>query len=202
METAQIRRTHLKNLVATIGLAEFAERVGRSKTQVSSLTTGWRNMGEKLARDFEKKLGLEEGYFDTESGQANNNLKTILDQVRVPLITWESLLGEDSGDPDEVVMASNNIPQTALALTIVDRSMTPMFDVGDQIIIDPKKEPIPSCFVVAIADGAPMLRKYKAVTKDTFELVPLNPDYPTLSNKTSEITIKGVAIQLRKNLSI
>lgn len=64
METNQIRRANLKALVETVGLSEFAERVGRSKTQISSLTTGWRNMGERLARDFEKSLGLEAGYFD------------------------------------------------------------------------------------------------------------------------------------------
>lgn len=90
MEINQIRRTNLQALVDTIGLATFAEKVGRSKTQISSLTTGWRNLGERLAREFEKSLGLEEGYFDRANAQPEKNLKTILDQVRVPLVTWES----------------------------------------------------------------------------------------------------------------
>lgn len=97
-------------------------------------------------------------------------------------------------------MASSNIPTNSLVLTIRDRSMEPTFSTGDQIIVDPSRKPKPSTFVVAVADGEPVLRKFKAVSKDEFELVPLNPDYPTLSNATSTIEIKGVAIQLRKNL--
>lgn len=201
METSQIRREQLKALVEAVGLAEFSEKVGRSKTQISSLTTGWRNMGERLAREFEQKLGLEDGYFDRDNRQSAGNLKTILEQVPIPLIAWESLLSEDSGEPLEVIMVSNNIPSTALALNIRDRSMEPTFCVGDQIIVDTVKKPKPSSFVVAIADGEPVLRKFKVVSKDTFELVPLNPDYPTLSSATSDIIIKGVAVQLRKNLT-
>lgn len=203
METNQIRRANLKALVNAVGLAEFAEKVGRSKTQISSLTTGWRNMGERLARNFEKSLGLEAGYFDREDCQSSNSdLKTILDQVGLPLVTWESLLGDDRGEPLGVVMASSNIPATALVLTIQDRSMEPTFSSGDQIIVDPDRKPKPSAFVVAVADGEPVLHKYRSVSKDVFELVPLNPDYPTVSSATSDITIKGVAIQLRKNLDI
>jgi len=200
METNQIRRANLKALVETVGLSEFAERVGRSKTQISSLTTGWRNMGERLARDFEKSLGLEAGYFDRETSKSNGDLKTILDQVGLPLVSWEYLLGSDRGETLGIVMASSNIPTNSLVLTIRDRSMEPTFSTGDQIIVDPSRKPKPSTFVVAVADGEPVLRKFKAVSKDEFELVPLNPDYPTLSNATSTIEIKGVAIQLRKNL--
>lgn len=201
MEINQIRRTNLQALVDTIGLATFAEKVGRSKTQISSLTTGWRNLGERLAREFEKSLGLEEGYFDRANAQPEKNLKTILDQVRVPLVTWESLLSDDSGEPIGIVIASTNIPPTSLALSIRDRSMQPLFDIGDIVIIDPGKKAEPSSLVVAIADGEAVLRKYKAVSKDVFELVPLNSDFPTLSSSTSEIIIKGVAIELRKSLS-
>lgn len=201
MEINQIRRTNLQALVDTIGLATFAEKVGRSKTQISSLTTGWRNLGERLAREFEKSLGLEEGYFDRANAQPEKNLKTILDQVRVPLVTWESLLSDDSGEPIGIVMASTNIPSTSLALSIRDRSMQPLFDIGDIVIIAPGKKAEPSSLVVAIADGEAVLRKYKAVSKDVFELVPLNSDFPTLSSSTSEIIIKGVAIELRKSLS-
>lgn len=75
MEINEIRRTNLQSLVDTLGLATFAERVGRSKTQISSLTTGWRNLGEKLARDFERSLDLEEGYFDRVSNKPDNSLK-------------------------------------------------------------------------------------------------------------------------------
>lgn len=98
-------------------------------------------------------------------------------------------------------MASTNIPSTSLALSIRDRSMQPLFDLGDIVIIDPGKKAEPSSLVVAIADGEAVLRKYKAVSKDVFELVPLNSDFPTLSSSTSEIIIKGVAIELRKSLS-
>ena len=202
MEINQIRRSNLQALVDTIGLAAFAEKVGRSKTQISSLTTGWRNLGERLARDFEKSLGLDEGYFDrVSSARPENSLKTILDRVIVPLVTWESLLSDDSGEPIGTVMASTNIPSTALALKIRDRSMQDLFDIGDIVIIDPNKKAEPSALVVAVVDGEAVLRKYKAVSKDVFELVPLNEDFPILSSATSEITIKGVAIELRKSLS-
>lgn len=200
MEINEIRRTNLQSLVDTLGLATFAERVGRSKTQISSLTTGWRNLGEKLARDFERSLDLEEGYFDRVSNKPDNNLKTILDRVRVPLITWESLLSEDGGEPIGYVMATNNVPDTSLALKIEDRSMQPLFDPDDLVIYDPDKTASPSSLVIAVADGEAVLRKYRAISKTEFELVPLNPDYPILSSKTSAIQIKGVAVELRKSL--
>lgn len=200
MELSKTRQQRLKLLVDSVGLAEFSERVGRSKTQISGLTTGWRNMGEKLAREFERKLGLEDGYFDQITDDKDGNLvKTVLDKVRVPLIAWESLLGEDSGQPIEVIMAGNNIPTSAQALEVRDKSMLPTFAIGDQIIYVPDKAPRPSDFVVAVADGEPVMRKYRVISKDVFELVPLNSDYPTLSSNTSAIELCGVVVQLRKN---
>lgn len=199
MELSKIRQTKLKNLVNSAGLGEFADRVGRSKTQISNLTTGWRNMGEKLAREFEQKLALEPGYFDKpEAGVVITNIKN-LDSRPVPLITWESLLSEDSGTSGEVLMASKITPSNAFAITVIDKSMEPVFTTGDTLIIDPNKPPKPSSYVIAIADNEGILRKYRVVSKDTYELVPLNSDYPTLSSETSNIEIRGVVIQLRKS---
>jgi SOS-response transcriptional repressor LexA len=85
-----------------------------------------------------------------------------------------------AGDPD-------HSPQ-AFALAIGDESMTPDFRAGDKIIIDPEVTPQPGDFVIAKLDrdAESVFRKFRPRGEDgkggaTVELVPLNPDWPTVT---------------------
>lgn len=98
-------------------------------------------------------------------------------------------------------MTSNTASDSAFALKIEDNSMSPGFEKTDIVIVDPEIKPTPSSYVVAVADGEPVFRKYRNRGKSGFELVPLNPDYPTISSEDyKELEIKGVAIQVIKQL--
>lgn len=85
-----------------------------------------------------------------------------------------------AGDPD-------HSPQ-AFALAIGDESMTPDFRAGDKIIVDPEVAPQPGDFVVAKLDrdSESVFRKFRPRGDDgkggaIIELVPLNPDWPTVT---------------------
>ena len=200
MDTSKIRQEKLRTLVEKHGLADIAVRVGRSKSQISNITSGWRNMGERLAREFEQSLSLPVGFFDQPNTPPGIEA-AVLDRTTVPLVSWESLLADDSEPSNqysEVIMAKSSTPKDARALEVKDRSMEPMFGIGDVVIFIPSSTAKPSQYVIAVVDGEPLLRKYREISKTNFELVPSNTDYAILSNSTSDIQIAGVVTELRK----
>ena len=92
-------------------------------------------------------------------------------------------------------------PESVFSLEVSGLSMTPDFSPGDQLVIDAAKEPYPGCYVIA-QNGSheATFKKYRAVGYDehgreTFELVPLNPDFPTMDSTKQEIRIIGVVVQ-------
>ena len=78
--------------------------------------------------------------------------------------------------------------------------MRPRFNEGDLVLIDPNIYPTPGKFVAAInGNNEATFKQYKELGTMTgdglphFELVPLNPMFPTLSSLEQEIRIIGVA---------
>lgn len=81
--------------------------------------------------------------------------------------------------------------------------MEPEFVEGDRIVIDPEIAPSPGDYVVAMnGDNDVTFKKYRSrgviEGEEVFELVPLNPDYPTLSSLHSPITILGTMVEHRR----
>jgi len=84
------------------------------------------------------------------------------------------------------------------------------FNEGDRIIVDCNVTPLPGDFVVAKngPDGehgkhAATFKKYRPRGMDeqgreVFELVPLNPDYPTMRSDRQRIDIIGVMVEHRR----
>ncbi|WP_445497917.1 LexA family protein [Photorhabdus sp. SF281] len=100
----------------------------------------------------------------------------------------------------EYVLADADTPERAFALRIDGDSMTPEFKAGDLVIIDPDACAAPGEFVVAKNSGhEATFKKYRplGIGIDAFELVPLNPDYPTLRSADLDLTIVGVMIEHR-----
>jgi SOS-response transcriptional repressor LexA len=69
-----------------------------------------------------------------------------------------------------------------------DNSMADEFMVGDIAIIDPEEAPAPGDYVAARLDAekAVVLRKYRLREVDAtglhhIDLIPINPDYPTIT---------------------
>lgn len=95
----------------------------------------------------------------------------------------------------------------AFFLRISGLSMEPKFSEGDLVLIDIRKRPHPGDFVAAVnGNGEATLKRYRELGEISesgnphFELVPLNPDFPTLSSMKQEIRIIGVAVEHRSYL--
>lgn len=92
-------------------------------------------------------------------------------------------------------------PEEVFSLTIEGTSMTPNFMPGDSIVIDASISPQPGSYVIAQNGNIETtFKKYRVIGYDEygreeFELVPLNPDYPTISSREHRITIIGVMVR-------
>lgn len=73
MEIEEIRRDNLKFLVRKSGETQmrFAAKYEILPSYLSQLTTGRRNMGSRVARDLEAKMGLDSGWFDSPHWEVN-----------------------------------------------------------------------------------------------------------------------------------
>jgi len=99
-----------------------------------------------------------------------------------------------------------DLSRWAFALEVEGLSMSPHFQPGDRIIVDPELAPNPGDFVVA-RNGSEQatFKKYRPRGIDAngemvFELVPLNEDYPTLRSDTEHLIVIGVVTEHRKKL--
>ncbi|MFN3073163.1 LexA family protein [Acinetobacter sp. TY2] len=92
-------------------------------------------------------------------------------------------------------------PESVFSLEVSGLSMIPEFAPGDKLVVDAAKEPYPGCYVIA-QNGSheATFKKYRAIGYDehgreTFELVPLNPDFPIMNSTQQEIRIIGVVVE-------
>lgn len=95
----------------------------------------------------------------------------------------------------------------AFFLRISGLSMEPKFSEGDLVLIDIRKRPHPGDYVAAVnGTGEATLKRYRELGEWSesgnphFELIPLNPDFPTLSSMKQDIRIIGVAVEHRSYL--
>lgn len=92
----------------------------------------------------------------------------------------------------------------AFALVLDGESMMPEFNSGDKVIIDPDIKPRPGDFVAFKCNGdGSTFKKYRPrgfddFGNEIFELVPLNPDYPTLRSDQIECEIIGTMVEHRR----
>lgn len=111
--------------------------------------------------------------------------------------------GYDGINPkgDAYTTYQNAKPECVFSLEVSGLSMAPDFNPGDKLVVDASKPPYPGCFVIA-QNGSheATFKKYRAIGYDehgreTFELVPLNPDFPTMCSTKQEIRIIGVVVE-------
>ncbi len=95
-------------------------------------------------------------------------------------------------------------PECVFSLKVEGESMSPIFVPGDEIIVDGSLEAKPGSFVIAqeVQHGVARttFKKYRVIGVNEFgvdiiELVPLNPDFPTLNSLQIEISIIGVVVR-------
>lgn len=140
-----------------------------------------------------------------------NVIPAAIGTTKVPLISyvqagaWTGIddFRETCGDY-EYILTDLDVSGDAFALKIKGDSMEPEFIEGDIVIIDPKVEPHAGEFVAAInGDYEATFKKYRPLEdldeygRQHFELVPLNPDWHTMSSLKQEIRIIGTMVEHR-----
>jgi SOS-response transcriptional repressor LexA len=110
------------------------------------------------------------------------------------------------GSGDEFLQTDSGVSSSTFALVIEGRSMEPEFQPGDKVIIDPMVQPRPGDFVVAkrANDQEATFKKYRLKSQDdhgsdVIELMPLNPDWPTLTiDRDNPGHIVGTMVEHRR----
>ncbi|WP_375038621.1 LexA family protein [Acinetobacter sp. RW6] len=94
-------------------------------------------------------------------------------------------------------------PECVFSLKVEGLSMAPEFMPGDELVVDGSLEAKPGSLVIAqeFQHGVARttFKKYRVIGVNEFgvdviELVPLNPDFPTLNSNQIEISIIGVVV--------
>lgn len=212
----QVRLTRIenfKNLAATFGsISDLARAIGRRQSQVSDMIKGRKSFGDAIARDIEKKLGLNEMALDHPGAEYREvNIRRSTTYRRIPVIHLEDLcdLAAALVKPNrEELEVSDNVPEGSFAYKILGDSMSPDFLPGDYAIFSRKRTPKAGDYVAAVLErpgSAPegVFRRYIVTAispegEDEFELHPINSVYPKLNSKTNKLTIVGVLIEHRR----
>jgi SOS-response transcriptional repressor LexA len=199
----KISDTRLKNFRRVIAekklrLTDIADRLGKAPAQVSAF--GGKNptkgIGDQIAREIEKALGLHQGYLDMPYGISESSNLTVLSHTgrKLPIIgsiaagAWcESRGSFDVGDAEEWIEAPGPVGPHAFILRVEGISMEPKFLEGDKIVIDPALEALPGHYVAAkrSRDQALTLKQLRQEGGEKY-LYALNPDWPERIIKMSE----------------
>ncbi|ALS63602.1 LexA family protein [Pandoraea apista] len=157
----------------------------------------WIVMGEG-----DKKVGTA-GFANVAPAQVGERRVPLISSVQAGLMT-EVVDPFPPGGAFEYLLTDLDLSDHAFALEIEGNSMLPEFHPGDRVIVDPAIHPRPGDFVVA-KNGREeaTFKKYRARGigahgREAFELVPLNPDYPTISSDHEPVRIIGVMMEHRR----
>ena len=204
---------------------ELARRVGITRVAVSKWESGLNQPKGRYLNEIANALGVSVSWLLSGKDSVLDETKKPIDDtehfsnveaaslagISIPVLSYvqagnwrenQEYSGIDGGY--EYVTADLDDDSRAFAVWIQGTSMTPEFNEGDLIIVDPDVIPLPGDFVVAKNGGEECTfkkyrpRGHKADGSEIFELVPLNEDYPTLRSETCPIQIIGTMIEHRK----
>ncbi|WP_338509728.1 LexA family transcriptional regulator [Pseudomonas poae] len=200
MKISDTRLQNFRRILAekNLRLTDIADRLGKAPAQVSAF--GGKNpkkgIGDQIAREIEKALGLHNGYLDMPYGVGEFNNATVLSHTgrKLPVMgsiaagAWcEPETSFDLRDAEEWIDAPGPVGPRAFILRVEGMSMEPRFVEGDKVVIDPDLEALPGHFVAAkrSRDHATTLKQLKQEGNEQF-LYALNPDWPERIIRMSE----------------
>lgn len=207
-------RIRAQRKLAGLTQVELAKTVGVARVSL----TQWENgdtspKGENLLK-LAKALNTSPDWLVTGKGDPSTGISAPelepapIGHRMIPLInevqagSWREIC--DNFQASEMLLTDLDLSPSAFALTIRGESMLPDYRDGDRVIIDPNVRPTPGDCVVAInGSNAATFKKYRergvdANGETVFELVPLNPDYPTLRSDIEKIDIIGTMMEHRR----
>ncbi|WP_343316310.1 S24 family peptidase [Acinetobacter soli] len=158
--------------------------------------------------DDSKKLSVQEftkndeSYSNVRASEKKLKKIPLLDYVQAGLL---SEVGYDGVNPlgSSWTTYESAHPECVFSLLVEGLSMAPEFMPGDELVVDGSLEARPGSLVVAqeVQHGLARttFKKYRVIGVNEFgvdviELVPLNPDFPTLNSTQVEISIIGVVV--------
>ncbi|EOS94795.1 helix-turn-helix domain-containing protein [Erwinia tracheiphila] len=184
--------------------AELANRCGwGSQSRIGNYEQDVRKVSVEDAVVIASALGIAPG--ELLFGTPDNATYTSTGQRWIPMVSY--VQAGSFTEPDnlltpegitESISYDGPVSEVAFALRIKGDSMEPEFREGDTIIIDPMVAPAPGEFVIAKnSDYEATFKKFRLKANGSFELVPLNPDYPTIDADQQQVQIIGTMIEHR-----
>jgi SOS-response transcriptional repressor LexA len=215
-----VRVSHLKAIQKANGWSdsELARQCRRTPQQVHSWFENKRNIGERLARDLEDRLGLNRYALDDRQGlddsretsakkraSAADTLGLTTSLHEVPVLAWKdlnSLLGvENSTLKSKAPRLETYAVCSARAKFIQqqDDSMAPDIVAGDHLLFDPTQAPRAGDVVlIRVPSGEHFVRNFRPRTAKVFEAAAANPAYLPLSSAEDDAAVVGVMVEHRR----
>lgn len=184
--------------------ADLAEKCGWGyQSRVGNYETGSRKVSVEDAVVLASALGVSPGELlfgtpdNAEFVSAGLRSVPVVSYIQAGMFTEPDYLLTPEG-VEETIYFDGPASDLIFALRIKGDSMEPEFKEGDTVIIDPAVAPHPGEFVVAKnGEYEATFKKYRSKADGGFELVPLNPDYPSLDSAVNKVTIIGTMIEHR-----
>ncbi|TNH89124.1 LexA family transcriptional repressor [Aeromonas hydrophila] len=202
----------------------LGSRVGVSRVSISQWERGENTPNGRYLNDLAAALGVTVDWLLTGEGEGavtsapevipgyHNVEPAVIPQGnRIPILSyvqagnWREICEQATTFDGNVeyVTAGVEIGPCGFGLWLRGNSMTPFFNEGDLVIIDPDEQPRPGDYVVA-KNGSEeaTFKKYRPrgideSGQEVFELVPLNDDFPTMHSDRQHIEIIGVMVEHR-----
>lgn len=201
---------------------DVVEAVGITQSALSQLENGIVNSSSHIP-SIAKFLGVDSYWLQTGNGDSGistknedkkfeSNVSFINTPLReIPLLDYVQAglfhdVGYDGINPigSSWTTYIGSKPECVFSLKVEGMSMSPIFMPGDEIIVDGCLEAKPGSLVIAqeVQHGVAKttFKKYRVIGVNEFgvdviELVPLNPDFPTLNSLQIDISIIGVVVR-------
>ena len=204
----------LAELRATAKLTQnaVAKAVGVSRAAVTQWENGLTKPKGEYIHALAKLYGCTTGYIlHGEDSGVGNVIPAPIGLRQIPIISYvqagcwtESCDCRAMDGSIETITTDLDLGSMAFALEVRGDSMAPEILEGDVVVIDPGVDPLPGD-IVAAKNGSheATLKQYRPrgtndQGQEYFELVPLNPVYPTMRSDHHHVTIIGVMMERRR----
>jgi phage repressor protein C with HTH and peptisase S24 domain len=188
---------------------KLADSVGITQSHLGRIERGEKRAGmetlEKIAGQFGVPVSwLYEGKGNVAEVQVAS--RSIPELQYGDVSKWDQLQNDAGLALRKRIMTDLERPPSTYFMRVIGSSMEPRFREGDVIIVDPTREPLPGNFVIATdSNNDTHFKQFRLVglnenKTQVFELVPLNPVYPSLRSDRDTIAIHGIVVQRHEDL--
>ncbi|WP_332604746.1 LexA family protein [Acinetobacter sp. ESBL14] len=201
MEISEIRKLNLRRVIneaISNGFAkndaEYCKKKDLEPSYVSQLINGHRNIGERSARNLERKMGLENHDLDKifSLNQLDNNIslskKILTKDDQIPVISWVAAGSFSNVDTvlkdtevSEWLPHNDDGGKNGYGLIVTGYSMSPKFEPEDRIYVNPdfpvNDLKTGDLVIVSCLGDTEATFKQLVIEGSTKYLQPLNPNW-------------------------